>query len=79
VRRDPGVHLIRLALALAREGDVDGELLARSVLNGLLDGAEDVQVRGLAARVVEGDGDDQALALASRSAEVNAGMNSAPR
>ena len=89
--RDPGVHLVRLALALvlAWERDVDGELLSRSVLDGPLDGAEDLQVRGLTGRVVEGDGDDQALTLAgtairpgqlaSRSAEVNAGTNSAPR
>ena len=64
--RDPGVDLVRLALA--GERDVDGELLPGTVLAGPLDrpldGAEDLQVRGLAAWVVEGHGDDQAFALA---------------
>jgi hypothetical protein len=87
VGRDPGIHLVRLALA--GERDVDGKLLSQSAPDGPLDSAERLKLRGLAARVVEGDGDDQALTLAgtairpgqlaSRSAEVNAGTNSAPR
>ena len=66
--RDPGAYLVRLALPGDR--DVDGELLFRSVLDGPLDGAEDLKLRGLAIRPGQ---------PTSRPAEVKAGTNSAPR
>ncbi len=59
--RDPLVHLV--GLALTRERDIDRESRPRNRADGPLDRADHVKLRGLAGRIVQRHGDDQALAL----------------
>src|SRR6266568_863445 len=59
-----GINVVDLGLVYGVDVDADRESLLRPALDRPLDRVEDLPVRGLAGRVVQGDGDDQAFALA---------------